>query len=83
MGRFSAENLQGYAAEEGLDSAAFRACLTSQPAVDRVTAELREAAGLGLRGTPSFLINGQPVAKPPTTHAEWRTFLDEQLNAAP
>ena len=83
VGRFSVENLQGYATEAGLDTAAFRACLASQPAADRVTAELREAAALGLRGTPSFLINGQPVARPPTTPAEWRTFLDEQLNAAP
>lgn len=41
----------------------------------------REAAGLGLRGTPSFLINGAPVARPPTTPDEWRRFLDEQLKA--
>lgn len=79
VGRFSAENLQRYAAEEGLDGAAFAACLGSQAAVDKVTGQLREATALGLRGTPSFLINGRPVTGPPTTAAEWRSFLDEQL----
>ncbi|MBE7520618.1 MAG: thioredoxin domain-containing protein [Thermoflexaceae bacterium] len=82
VGRFSAGNLQRYAAEEGLDGAAFAACLGSQAAVDKVTGQLREATALGLRGTPSFLINGQPVPKPPTTPAEWRSFLDEQLKTA-
>lgn len=81
IGRFSAQNLQRYAAEEGLDAAAFDACLASQAAVDKVTGELREAAALGLRGTPSFLINGQPVTAPPATPAEWRSFLDDQLEA--
>lgn len=79
VGRFSAENLQRYAAEEGLDEAAFTTCLGSQAAVDKVAGQLREAMALGLRGTPSFLINGRPVTKPPTTTAEWRSFLDEQL----
>lgn len=81
VGRFSAENLQRYAAEESLDGAAFAACLGSQTAVDKVTGQLREATALGLRGTPSFLLNGQPVTKPPATPAEWRSFLDEQLRA--
>jgi len=80
-GRFSVGNLQRYAADEGLDRAAFAACLSSKAAADRVTSELREAAGLGLRGTPSFLINGAPVARPPTTPDEWRRFLDQQLKA--
>ena len=81
VGRFSVENLQQYASEEGLDAASFTACLTSQAAADRVTAQLRDAAALGLRGTPSFLVNGQPVTRPPTTPDEWRSFLDEQLKA--
>ncbi len=80
-GRFSVANLQRYASEEGIESGTFDACLRSQAAADKVTAHLREAAGLGLRGTPSFLINGEPVARPPTTPDEWRRFLDEQLIA--
>jgi len=81
-GRFSIEKLQQYAAEAGLDAAAFNTCLMSPAAADRVTAQLREASALGLRGTPSFLVNGEPVTRPPTTPGEWRSFLDEQIKAA-
>lgn len=82
VGRFSAANLQRYASEEGVEPGAFGACLTSQAAADKVTAQLREAAALGLRGTPSFLINGEPVTRPPTTSGEWRSFLEEQIKAS-
>lgn len=83
VGRFSVANLQQYAIDGGLDSTAFNACLISPEASAKVTAEFRAGANLGLRGTPSFLINGQPVANPPATPAEWRTFLDAQLKATP
>ncbi|MCL4239768.1 MAG: DsbA family protein [Dehalococcoidia bacterium] len=82
VGRFSVANLQRYASEGGIEPGAFDACLTSRAAADKVTAQLREAAALGLRGTPSFLINGEPVTRPPTAPAEWRSFLDEQIKAA-
>lgn len=82
VGRFSVRNLQRYASEKGIEPGALDACLTSQAAADKVTAHLREAAALGLRGTPSFLINGEPVARPPTTPGEWRSFRDEQIKAA-
>lgn len=60
-GAFSKENLKQFAAELGLDTAAFNACLES----GKYTAIVREGKKLGqsmgVRGTPAFLINGQAV----------------------
>jgi protein-disulfide isomerase len=58
-GGFSHEKLKQFAREIGLDSPAFNTCLDS----GKYTALLREQAAvgqsLGMRGTPSFLVNGQ------------------------
>lgn len=48
----------GYAAEMGLDDAAFIACLESDKFHDVIQADLQEGAGFGVRGTPAFFING-------------------------
>lgn len=79
VGRFSQQSLQGYAGEVGLDRAAFDACYTSEVAVEQVRADVRQAQSLGLRGTPSFVLNGQPLAASPATVAAWRKVLDEAL----
>lgn len=42
----------------GLDQDSFGACLESDKHADAVAADLEEASGLGLSGTPAFLING-------------------------
>lgn len=49
--------LKGYAAELGLDAAAFEACVTGNQTAPRVQADSTFAAGLGIGGTPFFVIN--------------------------
>ncbi len=66
------ETYLSYAAELGLDEAAFEACLDSQEFSDEVETDARYAASLGITGTPTFFINGIPLvgAQP------LQTFLD-------
>ncbi|MBT3189057.1 MAG: DsbA family protein [Anaerolineae bacterium] len=59
-------NLKEYAAQVGLDTARFDACLDSGQ--NRAKAELseREARQLALPGTPAFLVNGTRLIGPPS-----------------
>lgn len=52
-------DLERYAAEVGLDVAALGRALDEHTHQDRIRADQREAERVGLRGTPSFLINGR------------------------
>ena len=62
----SDSNLTVYAAISGLDVDAFTECLDSKEHLATVRADWDEALRLGLRGTPSFAINGQPIAGVPS-----------------
>lgn len=61
-GVYSRNNLISYARQVGLDTNAFRDCLDSERAVQYVRAAYDQAVRLGLVGTPTFLVNGQPVS---------------------
>lgn len=52
----------GYADDLGLDTAAFRQCIESERFGQQVREDLWEGQQAGVRGTPSFLINGQFLA---------------------
>ena len=65
QGQLAEANLQSYAAEIGLDSAEFNACLASGRYVQYVNDDLQAARSAGARGTPSFFINGQAVSPSP------------------
>lgn len=55
-------DLKLYATEiEGMDAGAFNTCLDSERTRDIVKSDLKEAAALKLRGTPSFFVNGKKV----------------------
>lgn len=58
--------LQSYAARVGLDLATFTQCLEQNVMRPKVQANEQEARRLGLRGTPGFAINGQPLPAPPS-----------------
>ncbi|MDE3089282.1 MAG: thioredoxin domain-containing protein [Chloroflexota bacterium] len=59
VGAYSKANLKKYAADLGLDAARFNPCLDTDKYASIVQADDNEAQGLGLGGTPSFLINGR------------------------
>jgi protein-disulfide isomerase len=61
QGAFSKDNLKQFAAELGLDTQAFNECLDSGKYTDAVKAETSFGQALGVRSTPSFVVNGQPV----------------------
>jgi protein-disulfide isomerase len=63
-GAIEASDLKADAAEIGLDMAKFDDCITSLRFRARVNAEQQEGFDLGLRGTPAFLINNQPLIGP-------------------
>jgi protein-disulfide isomerase len=57
-GAFNKENLEGFAAELGLQTEQFNQCLASDKYTEKVKSETLEAQNLGLRGTPALLVNG-------------------------
>lgn len=57
----SADSYLKYAAELGLDSAAFQQCLDTRQFAAEVENDFRYAEQLGLTSTPSFFINGIPL----------------------
>jgi len=73
--------LDQVAREIGLDARRFAAALDSRRFELEVSREAAEAARLGVRGTPTFFINGAPLvgAKP---EAEFRALIDKKLAEA-
>ena len=56
---FAREQLVGYAGRLGLDRAAFGACLDSGRFAPSIDADIAEGRARGVRGTPTFFINGR------------------------
>jgi len=64
----------------GLDQDAFDKCLDSGATAGAVKANLDEAIGLGLSGTPSFFLNGRFVSGS-LSYDQLHQLLDEELGA--
>jgi protein-disulfide isomerase len=73
------EAYRQYAEELGLDADALVSCVDEGRYADEVQADAREAASLGVSGTPTFFINGVPLvgAQPLTRFAQ---VIDSELN---
>jgi protein-disulfide isomerase len=76
--QMSPEQYVEYAKEIGLDMEKFTADVASQSVKSRVDEDTREAARLGVTGTPGFFINGRFLsgAKP---IQEFKKLIDEEL----
>lgn len=61
QGAFNKDNLKRFAVELGLDTQAFDECLDSGKYTSLVQNETQAAQSLGVRSTPTFLVNGKPV----------------------
>jgi protein-disulfide isomerase len=61
-GSFSKSRLKEFAARLGMDTSAFNGCLDSQRYVDQVEQSTEAARASGIASTPTFLVNGTPVA---------------------
>ncbi len=61
-GAFNKDNLKKFALALKLDANQFNACFDSNKYETIVTSEVLSAQSLGVRSTPSFLINQRPIA---------------------
>lgn len=75
-GSLNNSSLKGYAEEIGLDMDAFNACLDGGQMTAKVRDNEQKARSLGLRGTPSFTVNGEVLPGPPT-FAYLATLIEE------
>ena len=78
---FQRDDLIRYAVEVGLPREPFTKCLEERRFADAVEADVRQARALGIRSTPTFLVNGRPLigAHPVET---FRTAIDAALRGA-
>src|SRR5258705_10927253 len=60
---FSTTDLLGYAARLGLPAELFAACIESTRHRDAVKADAAEARAAGVRGTPTFFVNGHRLVR--------------------
>ena len=60
-GSLGEDNLRQLAADLGLDTQSFGSCLETGKYAALVRTESAMIQSLGVRGTPAFLLNGQPV----------------------
>lgn len=68
----------GYAADLQLDTQRLQECVQTNKYANQIEADFREAAALGVRSTPSFVVNGQLLigAQP---FEVWQELLDKLL----
>ncbi|MBE2235473.1 MAG: thioredoxin domain-containing protein [Anaerolinea sp.] len=80
------ELFTGYAGEAGVaDAAAFGECLSSGRHAEAVQADLMEGLNFGVRGTPTFFLDGQALvgAQPIENFRQAIAMVNEGLSIAP
>jgi protein-disulfide isomerase len=76
--RFEREDLVRYADEVGLDRQRFAQCLEARTFAATVEADVSQGRALGVRGTPTFIINGQMLVGAQSV-GTFRRVIDETL----
>ncbi|MBC2644842.1 MULTISPECIES: thioredoxin domain-containing protein [unclassified Rhodococcus (in: high G+C Gram-positive bacteria)] len=71
------EVFRGFAADLGLDLAAFDAAYTAPATLDRINADIADGEALGVQGTPTFFLDGQKIE--PTSYQDLTDALDAAL----
>jgi protein-disulfide isomerase len=61
QGAFALDNLQAFAVDLGLNPALFNQCLADGTYTALVAGQTQAAQQLGVRSTPTFVLNGRPV----------------------
>lgn len=74
------ERVRALAREMGLDMAAFEACLADPATEAELRRDIRDGIGWDVRGTPSFVINGEFV-KGARDEAGFRQLIEQALAA--
>lgn len=76
--RFERDDLLRYAAEVGLDGEPFTRCLDARTFAAAVEADVSQGRALGVRGTPTFFVNGQMLVGAQSVDA-FRRAIDDAL----
>ena len=79
---FQRADLLRYASEVGLPREAFTRCLDARQFAPAVEADVEQARAIGVRGTPTFVINGRLVAGPLPIE-DFRTLINDALKDKP
>ncbi|MFB7933315.1 MULTISPECIES: thioredoxin domain-containing protein [Streptomyces] len=69
---------RGYAEELGLNMKKFDADFADPETAGRVQADQRDGLGLGVQGTPTFLIDGTRI-QPPASYKEFKALIEDRL----
>jgi protein-disulfide isomerase len=77
-GQFAPANLRAFAAELGLDTAAFNACLDAGQDLRELHQAFQDGRQLGITATPFFVIGSQRRAGVPTVQ-QLSALLDAEL----
>jgi protein-disulfide isomerase len=79
--RFKVADLKKWGADLRLDTAAFNQCIDSARYKDEVAKDYADGEGIGIRGTPTFFINGRFIggAQP---YPVFKKMIDEELAKA-
>jgi protein-disulfide isomerase len=80
-GAFSRDNLKQYAADLGLDTEAFNACVDSNKYAAKIVQETEESRQRGVEGTPTFFVNDE-VIPGNVPFDQMKQVIDRQLEAA-
>ena len=78
--RFERDDLVGYAVDLNLDRDRFERCLDGRRFRAAVEADFAEGRELGVRSTPTFLINGKPIVGAQPVE-RFRAAIDDALRA--
>jgi protein-disulfide isomerase len=81
FGHLTRADLESFAKAAGLDMAQFRAALDTRRYHDAVMAEYAAAESLGVDGTPTVFINGQPVVGS-RSEQDFDRIIDAHLQSA-
>jgi len=78
------EKPKDIAKEIGLDGRDFRACFESREGVSRILASKQYGVELGVTGTPTIFVNGQPVPRTNQfySYPGLEAFIKQQAAAA-
>lgn len=74
------EQFAAYAQTLGLNVDQFKTDLDSQEIEDRVSADYRSGLAVGIGGTPTFYLNGNPIENPRGSEA-FKALLDTELSS--
>lgn len=71
-----------YAKESGVAPAAYEACVADDRMASILVRDLLNASGVGITGTPAFVVNNEPVFAGYRPFEEWKQILETALKKA-